>query len=646
MQNSAKPVNQNLGMLRIALLLAIYGFVAGCSSPSPKQTAVAQKPKPTVSVIPQGTFESARTAPVQSSVESVDANSATLKRRAQPTPALLDDADAWIYTSSASQAHLMRLGIDPATGTRLWGNLMRSKGILFGRIHTPTELDKITKFGLLVLPQAVVLSEAEKAAIRRWRQRGGSLLTTWEVGTLNPDGTNAGDKFAQRDLGISPIRKSSVPADSNYLLPHTDFQVLHSLPPGTRIWLERSTKQPYLPLQGGRSVASISSWSRNYLFSDTSALVQVQEAKYSGNVQSRLASLGYAEQHWQRMNVEHFSALHGDILDWLLRKPKATLGFWPGTFQHAQMIALMGSAIPDRSSVELAQKLEELEIPATVYVWTDQAANPRASWDLLLGPQREMAIATRPKHSPTNGELPLALRNMHHADAGTPLKAEVVRGFDTSLADGLRTDDKQLTTPRHVLLSLEAAESTLPLRLTIGSVKKENVVGIPVTQAALESYRRQENQQSAFDHYLSDIAKVGQFGGLATVGIEPSQITSNDQQKRLANLLRNAQQRSGWLANASQIASWWESRADTSASLTDQDTATYLTVQTKSPLMHPLGVPVWVTMPTADSQLTIVDMGKGKSPPKIVRVDEFRSVILFEYLPVGKTHWKVEFHRQ
>lgn len=542
----------------------------------------------------------------------------------------------------------MRLGIDPATGTRLWGNLMRAKGILFGRIHTPTELDKINKFGLLVLPQSTVLSEAEKAAIRRWRARGGSLLTTWEVGTINPDGTSAGDKFTQRDLGIFPVRKSVASADSNYLLPHTDFQVLHSLAPGTRIWLERSAKLPYLPLQGGRSIASLSSWSRNHLTSDTSALVQVLEAKYAGNIQSRLASLGYAEQHWQRMNVEHFAGLHGDILDWLLRKPRASLGFWPGTSQHASMVALIGPFEPDRASIAFAQQLAELDVPATYYAWSTPPAQPHASWEPLLGPQREVAIGIRPKHAPTNTELPASLRNFHNAELRTPLKPEVVRGFDSAFIDSAHPQPQPEATSKHVLLAPEATESVLPIVITAGAANKERGVGIPLTQAPLESYRRQENARSAFDHYLSDIAKSSQFGGITTVWIEPLQITTNEQQRRLMNFLRNAQQQPLWLANASQIASWWERRADIAATLTEQDAETVITIEAKNQVTHPMGIPVWVSMPSPNVLLKIASMGNTTTLalPKIIRVDESRSVILFDYLPAGKTRWKIEFPSQ
>ena len=50
------------------------------------------------------------------------------------------------------------------------------------------EIEKIPNYGVLLLPSVVALSQADRDAIKKFRQRGGSILSTWLTGVRTENG--------------------------------------------------------------------------------------------------------------------------------------------------------------------------------------------------------------------------------------------------------------------------------------------------------------------------------------------------------------------------------------------------------------------------------------------------------------------------
>ncbi|MDT8991321.1 hypothetical protein RQP54_10660 [Curvibacter sp. APW13] len=628
--------------LCIAVNCAFVVAMAGCSPAAPRPTpqtgqkAVSAKKD----VVPPGVFETTSNQAPSDRVDVVDANSATLKRRAQPTASLLDDADAWIYSSAASQAQLMRLGIDPSSGTRLWSNLLRAKGLLVGRISQADEIDRINHFGLIVLPQAIVLSEAEKSALRRWRQRGGSLLTTWEVATYAENGARVGDRFMQQDLGIHPARRSVIPDTNNYLTPRTDFSVLQSLDTGTRIWLEKSPKQPYLPLRGGKTLAKLTDWTRSVASDgEESALIQVLETRVSKTVSARIASLGYAEQSWQRMNPDHFNALHGDIVDWLMRKPRAALAYWPGLHTAAILPALRQDATSTAQSADWINRFSRNGFPLSVYQREGQGepTMPASAEPLIANPWLEQARMLDASESANpQASWPRALRE-RLADGPVVVKPGYLRGFGgPSLMRGEIANPGTATD--HILVAMEAGEAALPYMLT---PQRPTVVVLPLTLASMDHRIRQANPARGFDSYLADITRSLEWGGLTTVSISSQDAVSPAQKDRLLSHIRGGQS-GAWVANAGQIAQWWTARAGVRLELREQGKAWHLHVNSANHWEHSAGIAVWVSMPAAHVSVDVTSTA-GAAAPAVIRVDEQRSVLLFDRLPQGRSIWQLAF---
>ena len=161
----------------------------------------------------------------------------------------------WLFASEASQAHLMKLGADPTSAMRVWEGFLSAQGIAFARLHNLDQLQRAATTAVLLLPSAVVLSDAEKQAVAAWRDRGGPVFSTWLSGAFSPDGQPLGDTFMREVLGVQVAGNTRAEKDDTYMALHGESPVAHSLPNGTRIWLERVPNQWPLRLVGQHEAA-------------------------------------------------------------------------------------------------------------------------------------------------------------------------------------------------------------------------------------------------------------------------------------------------------------------------------------------------------------------------------------------------------
>jgi hypothetical protein len=274
-------------------------------------------------------------------------------KRARPSapavdPTTLSNIAVWLYVSQASQAQLMTLGTDPTTSMRIWENYFRVNKISFARISGAADLNRVTPSGVLLLPSAVVLSEPEQQAVLQWRNRGGSVLSTWLTAAHSEAGAPVGDAFMRDVLDVQVAGNTQGEADDTFMIVHGDNPVTHRLPAGTRVWLERVPKQLPLRLVGKQEAAQIMSWSRGFDAQKPSGLLAFNERKMPSGAYSRTVTLGYPEQNWLRSDPKHLNAIHEGVLSWLWRRPDVYLGAWPYPFQSGFLVAVQaGEPVAD-----------------------------------------------------------------------------------------------------------------------------------------------------------------------------------------------------------------------------------------------------------------------------------------------------------
>ena len=220
----------------------------------------------------------------------------------------------------------MTLGTDPTTSMRIWENYLGANKISYARISGAADLNRVTPSGLLLLPSTVVLSESEQKAVFQWRNRGGSVLSTWLTASHSETGVPLGDAFMREVLDVQVVGDTQGEKEDTYMIVHGDSPVSHRLEAGTRVWLERVPQQLPVRLVGQQEAAQIMSWSRTNNSQKPSGLLAFNERKMPSGLYSRTVTLGYPEQNWLRSDPKQLNAVHEGLLSWLWRRPQAYLG--------------------------------------------------------------------------------------------------------------------------------------------------------------------------------------------------------------------------------------------------------------------------------------------------------------------------------
>lgn len=322
-------------------------------------------------IIPAGVFASNGPPPVLKPIRAAPSIARIRPPKLAPEvaePVNPSSVSVWLYASLASQAHLMKLGADPTTGTRMWENYLRANSITFARITSAVEIEKMPVSGVLLLPSTAVMSEAEKRAVMQWRNRGGAILSTWLTATHSETGESMGFAFMRDVLDVEVAGNTEDAVEDNFMMMHGDNPVSHSLLAGTRVWLERVPRQLPLRLVGKQEGAQIMNWSRSYEARKPAGLLAFNERQMPSGQLSRTVALGYPEQNWLRSDPKQLEALTRDILSWLLRRPQAYVGAWPYPHQGGLLLAIQAAEQVADLDIDIGKTFRKMGGRATYYV--------------------------------------------------------------------------------------------------------------------------------------------------------------------------------------------------------------------------------------------------------------------------------------
>ena len=96
-------------------------------------------------------------------------------------------ATVYLYGSPTTRAHFAKIGGNYDVLLTPWRAYFAERSRSYKMINDVAELRHL-KTGVLVLPSALGLSDAERSAISLYRSNGGSVLATWASGRGLPAG--------------------------------------------------------------------------------------------------------------------------------------------------------------------------------------------------------------------------------------------------------------------------------------------------------------------------------------------------------------------------------------------------------------------------------------------------------------------------
>ena len=225
---------------------------------------------------------------------------------------------------------------------------------------------------VLIIPSAVVLSDAERKAIAARVAAGWSVLGTWALGTRDEKGANRGYGFLEELFGVKVAYDRPPEGDFRFFLPYGETPLTHRLRAGQRMYFRPSAEAP-LRLRTDRGAGRLSDYNRDV--SQPHLLMPVAAFEERGG--SRRAYIGAPESSWDSAQAEMDAFLFG-TLDWLKRKPIVFKSDWPDAYEAALLLE-MDTEDKFANGAAFAAQLEKAGLRGTFFCLTSEAVKNAAS---------------------------------------------------------------------------------------------------------------------------------------------------------------------------------------------------------------------------------------------------------------------------
>lgn len=636
----------------ISAMVLCAAVLVGCGS-----TVTAPDPS-TVRVVPREQMQGRETEAAQALVNarlaakvrtsSIAATAATPSVAKKPEGPVLPNGPAvWLYVSLTSQAYYMNAGLDGSVRSMVWENFLRKYKIPYIRTTAPEMLDKVPAHSVLLLPSSVALTAAEVASIQAARARGVSVLSTWLTGVRNEAGEWRGFDTMEKVLGVRVAGTTEDAQDDNFMMVAGDSPVLHALPAGNRVWLDRVKAYWPLRLVGAHSAAHMMTWGRGYASEKPTGVIVYDEQKQASGLHSRSVVLGYPEQLWLSAEPKHLEAIAHNALGWLFRQTDAYLAGWPYPYHNGFVMAVEAAEDVAEIDLDFSKRLESVGAKGTYFLLSDsmKRAAPVAKkiqnrgheigyfGDKFLG-YKDQSAETQAKR------LDAMVAGMQ--EAGIKMGSQA--GFATPMDAYDDTTLKLLQERRVGYYSafMDSTDTGMPFFPKGTTDVNSATVVLPRTQQGPEEAIEEGDPDEGIQHFLDQLALSESMGLLSFIRIPSQTILA---QEHLDLVFAHLKERKGkvWMSTGSDVAQWWRERAKIATRL-DYDgerPVLVVTVYGSEALKTPAAV--WVNLPRMGAHLRLQSPQADNPTPPVAPVDAWRDAVLLEDLDPGEYCWYLQF---
>jgi len=568
------------------------------------------------------------------------------RKRKSFVPSDPSQVRVWLFSSLASQAQLMRLGADPTTGIRMWENYLNFNRIPFVRITSADDIDTAKISGVLILPSVVVMSESEKEAVKRWRERGGSVLSTWLTAAYSATGESIGYSFMRDVLDVVVSGNTQDEIDDTYMVMKGDNPVSNS-PAGLRVWLERVPNQLPLRLIGKNEAAYIMSWSRTLGAKKPAGLIAFDERRISKDITSRTVTLGFPEQNWLRSDTRQLSAITRGALSWLFREPHAYVGAWPSPYQNAILFAIQAAEPVRQAEVDIGNAYRKLGGVATYYVLGSNIDKAVPFVEKIAAQGHEIGfygdIFESFDKQPESQQLE-RLETMKKQVLKTGLKIQEPFSFSTPM-NGYDSTTRRLLEEKgfgNYLSFMELTESALPFVASRNSDGSPRTTVLPRTLTSPEEGIMEFGAEDGMTSYLDSLDMSTKMGGISVVSIPSENLIPPEELRRLFDEFSKLNDQS-WFSSARQISHWWSQREGISVLLEPHPQGYSLSTTVTKAISSSNSIGIWINLPRLDSRIQILGLTDTDKSPAVLVKDGFRVVMNLSGPAVGQKKWLIKF---
>lgn len=549
-----------------------------------------------------------------------------------------------LYTSLNSKNYFAGIGGNYETLAEPWRKYFANRKQRFKEAHTAAELEKFSD-GVLILPSAVALSEAEKAAVLAFRAKGGSVLTTWATGSRNERGEWAGWDFLA-SMGGRMVGEIPATQQVNNLILNGESPLSHTQPAGQRIFLSK-TSEALLRLRGEMVAGRFMNWARvvDAERRDEGAIIFSE----MGLAASRSASFAFAESVWESHPLLLYPVID-NTLDWLLRKPVAVRAAWPGAARSAQIFE-MDTEEGFASATVFADMMKAINYRASFYVLTSIGVRfpdvlSRLANDFEIGYHADVHEGFKGQPQARQQQRLQTMRAELASVISNPAR---VTGFRAPLESYDATTETLLQQAgiRHHVAEPSRTEARLPIFAKMDGVDmKDALVILPRTQRDDINIASEQATVEQTAVALIDDFELGiDMGALGLLSVHSQNFMPEATlTKAMPALIERVKQRRAqiWLTSGNEVANWWRARERIKvASIFKGKRLEFdITITGKEPVER---AGLIIMLPQKGRMPTIQALKISGVKPSVVKIDEFRAAIVFDSLKPGNHAYQAIF---
>jgi peptidoglycan/xylan/chitin deacetylase (PgdA/CDA1 family) len=549
-----------------------------------------------------------------------------------------------LYASPSSMLYFSKIGGNYDNLLNPWRLYFKDRGLNVTELKDPAELNKQSE-GVLIVPSALSLSDQEREAISGFRAKGGGVLATWATGTRTGSGDWAGWQFLE-SLGAKSAGEIPPDSESRQLTLTGESPLTFQQPAGARIWMGKTTES-LLRLTGESVAARFMNWPRvpegDRL--NEGAIVYSDAGSSAG----RAVVFAFAETSWEsRPFMAH--QVFDDTLKWLQRQPSVVRAAWPNGKTSAQVME-MDTEQSFQNASAFAAMMKSIGYRSTFYLLTSVAVQfPEVTKALA----RDFEVGYHGDIHVSFKDQPIYTQEQRILN----MKAELASVLsDTSTITGFRAPTEGYDAATELLLHKHGIRhhAADPSRLEGRVPTLVKMQGVPVEDALIVLARTQRDDINLYWEKLDVIqttkALVDDFdlaadtGALGFLSIHSQNFDEGSVLRQaMPAFLTHLQTRRNqvWLASSGQVAQWWRDREriTISSSIAGKRLDFNVTVKGTQPVN---GATFVIMLPQKGLLPSVRSTKIGQVVPRVVMLDDYRAVLIFESLKPGDYVFQASF---
>jgi len=545
---------------------------------------------------------------------------------APPAPVVL-------YASPTTRAFLNKVGGMQDVLLRQWRDYFKEHKRPFREVTNAAELATIGN-AVIVVPSAIALDQAERTALAEHHAKGGSILATGPFGARDGAGNFIGWGFMRQVFGTRVLDEAETSADKSFLVTAADTPITVGFESGARFWVGKPPEN-LLRFDGGQAAARYLDWART---ADGKGPSVVYGEKDGG----RWVLYGFSENAWDPAPTP-MRKLSDASLEWLERRPAATISSWPNGYRAAHMITMNVDDSVD-NAVAFGSSLDILKMRGTFFVVADVAAAAPAAIQTLAA-SHEIAYhgdAAQGFKDQGKPEQERRIKEMQRVISKVGLKNPLLGFRAPAESYDARTEDAlQSAGLRYHAVDPNRTDARLPLFAKANKAPPErDVVVLPRTQRDDVVYLQKKDValNEVIGTMRGELALIVEEGALGMLSVNSRNFSRDGVMSQAvpAYLLALAELRPQvWFATGTEVADWWRKRTNLRLSVSEIGKRYELEISNVAEEAVS-GATAIVYHPRASN--VSVRPTKAFMPDATVRrVDEFSSQIVFG--SIGKGHF-------